>query len=545
MRQYLENESMFDQLKDPSFEKFYEYNTEAKWKDAICTDFEPKIERVNLGQSSESDNESDEDYVNPTILRRTRPKANTKYSFTNTKLSHPTDNHIHGQKDTMIVKYTVGDIRVNDKVDNTQSSKYTFYKNMITKPKRKYEKFRTFTYDHDFDENGLLYYLGSCAKKISYSNPAEEGLVIVTASPPVARKSAPITAVAGRKCETMCMTANDIDGPCWIMIDLKDVKIKLTHYTLKHHELNSNALRTWTLEACNDKHTERWIVLKCHQEDDSLNTSTSGATKTWKVRNGYGYFSKFQISMNGGNNSGHWNLACSGIEFYGKAFGGDILGLDIENNEEKKEMKDILNTDDEFKNVIATDTDFDPANWKWNVYSQIYEICLFDNGTIMERKKGVFNTSSSNTQFMFACSHGFCRGIVEYRIKYESESHECSRDLVGITSNIQDCASPNDKLITWVDDRWEYPCNRYIYWGGGKVYCIEKGDETLKPSQKCKLKWKSGQILTVKVDMTGDKWTIMFLIDSETIYNDEIEKAECYYPIISTQYDDVKYTITT
>lgn len=503
---------------------------------------------------------------------------------------------------------------------------------------------KEFTYSSNFDDNGLLYYLGSLQKKHQYCNPAIQRFVSIQASS-VATDSAVMTAVAGRKCER-CMT--DSRKPCWIIIDLKDVKIELNYYTLKHYNSYNNVLRTWTLEGSNDGKT--WVILRVHQSDDSLSPlNDPGDTQSWSINPGYGYYSKFRLYMNGKNSSGRWYLACSGIELYGKAFGGMIsdpedkykeipLGLSAlretaakEFEEKEKQLTDndsynnnvkpdkmyyhnsaghyntnnskskrklrvslsmnpmkgkfkmkvkrnkgnkspdndneakmdqdefhIIDNDDnkdQEQDIVDTDNNFNPDSWRWNVYPRKYESCLSNKGKTIQRKENqdgfneVYNANGNlvigHTQFMFACSNGFNKGIIEFKIKYESVSHEYSQDAIGITSNVQDCISSDDKWVTWSNTKWDYPCNRYIYWGAGKIYCIAKDDNNVIQPKMCKYKWKSGEILTVRLDMSGDKWTILFLLDGDRKVYDaiEVEKDECYFPIISTQYDDTKYTI--
>src|SRR5690606_25090229 len=54
--------------------------------------------------------------------------------------------------------------------------KYEVSKDLFTKQKRKIHT-RKFTYIHDFDENGILYWFGTNEGKEDYKNPLETGKV--------------------------------------------------------------------------------------------------------------------------------------------------------------------------------------------------------------------------------------------------------------------------------------------------------------------------------------------------------------------------------
>jgi hypothetical protein len=53
-------------------------------------------------------------------------------------------------------------------------------------------------YEYDGDPNGALHFLGTLAETQPWRNPADRGLVHVTASS-IADDAAPITAIVGRK----------------------------------------------------------------------------------------------------------------------------------------------------------------------------------------------------------------------------------------------------------------------------------------------------------------------------------------------------------
>jgi len=176
---------------------------------------------------------------------------------------------------------------------------------------------RKFVHVSDFDMNGLLYFLGTQGGiRASYSNPADIGMVTVTSSS-LMSDSQPLSALVGRL-QTRCVTKPHQRS--WMQINTKDVKIKVSHYTLRHYNSwDTEALRYWNLEGSNDG--QSWIPIRQHMDDRALRKA--GMAHTWAVDTNQ-YFSYFRVYMTGRNSNNHWYLACSGIELYGHAFGGIV-----------------------------------------------------------------------------------------------------------------------------------------------------------------------------------------------------------------------------
>ena len=144
-------------------------------------------------------------------------------------------------------------------------------------------------------------------------------MVTITSSSLMSDSQA-LSALVGR-ISTRCVTKPHQRS--WMQINIKDVKIKLTHYTLRHYNSwDTEALRYWNLEGSNDG--QSWIPIRQHMDDKALRRV--GASHTWPVDTNQ-YFSFFRIYMTGRNSNNHWYLACSGVEFYGNAFGGIVSKL--------------------------------------------------------------------------------------------------------------------------------------------------------------------------------------------------------------------------
>ena len=174
----------------------------------------------------------------------------------------------------------------------------------------------SFDYESDFDENGLLYYLGTFGCTKSWVNPGIAGIVGVSASS-LGSDAERITSFVGRE-TVRCCTKSEKNSD--MTIDLKKVRMNVTKYTLRHYiSWDTEALRYWNLEGSVDE--VNWVILKSHIGDASLNKM--GATKTWDVSH-QGWFQYFRIITTGPNSNNHDYLCCSGIELYGNAVGGFV-----------------------------------------------------------------------------------------------------------------------------------------------------------------------------------------------------------------------------
>eukprot|EP01083_Nonionella_stella_P306502 1073693_1 len=168
---------------------------------------------------------------------------------------------------------------------------------------------KNFIYSSDFDQNGLLFSLGCQGARSGYNNPAELGIVVVSASS-IMSDSQPLSALVGRT-TTRCLTQPQRGA--WMCIDLKTVSINLTHYTLKHYATwDSEALRNWNLDGSKDG--KSWTLISEHIDDHALHQA--GSTHTWELDDP-GFYSQFRIRMTGRNSNNHWYLCCSGFEMYG------------------------------------------------------------------------------------------------------------------------------------------------------------------------------------------------------------------------------------
>lgn len=105
-----------------------------------------------------------------------------------------------------------------------------------------------FKYEHDFDENGALFFLGSSGKRKMWQNPHSAANVIAFASSIGAGK---IEEFVGRTV-TNCRTHNEPYS--YFGVDIGNMRgIVPTIYTIRNRNSTTHVLMNWIFEASNDK----------------------------------------------------------------------------------------------------------------------------------------------------------------------------------------------------------------------------------------------------------------------------------------------------
>jgi len=181
-----------------------------------------------------------------------------------------------------------------------------------------------FEYSHNFDKNGIIYWLGTDrGKKKQFVNPGKSGFVKVDSSG---------LAASGRGGNISLLRKNyDFIGrdsvllytqampSSWFSVDFtaSRIKIKPTHYTLKHgYDIPDFFLRHWDFLGSKDGYN--WVILCSHSNDTHLNGS-GYATHTWKITNNDNmHYTHFRIRITGKDSSDSFSLVCCGFELYGE-----------------------------------------------------------------------------------------------------------------------------------------------------------------------------------------------------------------------------------
>jgi hypothetical protein len=174
----------------------------------------------------------------------------------------------------------------------------------------------SFLYASAFDQNGLLYYIGSAGDTRAYVNPHASGDVVVTWS---SICEGPVEYFVNNQFNNQNSYTSNVAGS-WMMVDLGGTRrISPNYYSLRHGLRNTNScLRNWVLEGkVDDSDTSAWVVLREHVNDTSINAV--GGTCSWPVINvGENQcFRYIRIRMTGVTSNGTNYLACGGIELYG------------------------------------------------------------------------------------------------------------------------------------------------------------------------------------------------------------------------------------
>lgn len=188
---------------------------------------------------------------------------------------------------------------------------------LYLKKLREHKQGMVFKHDYDFDEEGLMYFIGSNGKTCEWVNPAQYGLVQITCSEGKILPYGKLEDILSR--DSMSVNCHTKDNKkSWFAIDL-GVFIIPNAYTLRHARgYGRSALRNWMLQGSKDG--INWITLVTHVDDKSL--VEPGSTATWPIvcapDENQG-FRHIRIQQNGRNASGQTHyLSLSGFEIYGR-----------------------------------------------------------------------------------------------------------------------------------------------------------------------------------------------------------------------------------
>lgn len=225
----------------------------------------------------------------------------------------------------------------------------------------------TFYHQKDFDENGLIYWIGTNGKTVhEYINPASVGLVVVTSSEGKSLPYGKLEDVLSRDNSALNCHTND-DKKAWFAVDL-GVWIIPSCYTLRHARgYGRSALRNWLFQVSKDG--LKWITLYDHKDDCSLNEP--GSTASWPLMPGTDEkqgWRHIRIQQAGKNASGQTHyLSLSGLDIFGKMTGGcDDLGKaaakDAEVNVRKQRRHIRLHV---LKQMVPGARVVRGIDWKW------------------------------------------------------------------------------------------------------------------------------------------------------------------------------------
>jgi E3 ubiquitin-protein ligase HECTD1 len=166
-----------------------------------------------------------------------------------------------------------------------------------------------FTFQSDFDQNGVFYFLGTNGGRAqSWANPADKGLVSVT--------MVPQPAFSGNKNGALSRTKQRLRSKQrrnpWLAVDLGPLrKLRLNKYSLRHGgHANEGPLRNWEMQGSHDG--EKWETLRVHVNDGALRGEYGVAS--WDVESSaaFRHFRIFDIT------AAPVQLSIGGLELYGR-----------------------------------------------------------------------------------------------------------------------------------------------------------------------------------------------------------------------------------
>lgn len=224
----------------------------------------------------------------------------------------------------------------------------------------------TFKHQSDFDENGLIYFIGSNGKSTEWVNPAQYGLVTVTSSEGKQLPYGKLEDILSRDAVSVNCHTRD-NKKSWFAIDL-GVFMQPTAYTLRHARgYGRSALRNWMLQVSKD--AVNWVTLITHADDKNL--TEPGSTSTWTLDcrgDDSTGFRHVRIQQNGRNASGQTHyLSLSGFEIYGRVVSVcDDMGKAAIKEAEAKIRRERRQIRTQLKFITAGARVVRGVDWRWD-----------------------------------------------------------------------------------------------------------------------------------------------------------------------------------
>lgn len=327
-----------------------------------------------------------------------------------------------------------------------ERSSFLFLKKLKENTNNLNSKF-DFKHQQDFDENGIIYYIGTNGKTTEWANPAQFGLIVVTSSEGKHLPYGKLEDILSRENISVNCHTKDIKK-AWFAIDL-GLFIIPTAYTLRHARgYGRSALRNWMFQMSKDG--LNWISLLTHTDDKSL--TEPGSTCTWPIESSSEDkqgFRHIRIQQNGKNSSGQTHyLSISGFEVYGKVVSVcEDLGKVAAKEIETKLRRDRRQVRSQLKNFTLGSRVVRGVDWRWDdqdgiipcegiVTSEIH------NGWIdVKWNHGSRNSYRMGAEGKFDLKLAFSENLSNFDISSSNNASGMSSDItakkkVGSKSNI-------------------------------------------------------------------------------------------------------------
>jgi hypothetical protein len=184
---------------------------------------------------------------------------------------------------------------------------------------------RRFVYSSDFDEQGLIYWIGTNGGKDAWKNPAEDGrLSLELSHEKMFSAEMKKHDVLARKPSHSLYWGGSV--PQWFMVDLgPNYRLMADNYTLRHGYQHSNSyLQNWCMQGSND--AETWVTL---HEGGETPFNKGFDTRTFSIKDGKEHFRYFRVLQKGtycmgpGKSGGSAFICIAGFELYGELLCGN------------------------------------------------------------------------------------------------------------------------------------------------------------------------------------------------------------------------------
>jgi len=184
----------------------------------------------------------------------------------------------------------------------------------LSKEVKKYCMEKRFIYVSDFDENGVMYWLGTRGKTKPYVNPCTDtSLVIATESH--SQYGTGLVAF-GRESgiSNYAHQSNTNGTPMWFQIEFKSITVCPSYYSIRTDFNANHAIRNWKLEGSIDGKT--WVNISIHNGDSKM-PATANSCASWPVTV-QKFFQFLRVTQTGPNSSGNIHFMMCGFEVYGR-----------------------------------------------------------------------------------------------------------------------------------------------------------------------------------------------------------------------------------
>jgi len=181
-----------------------------------------------------------------------------------------------------------------------------------------------FIYTHDFDQNGILYWLGTNARTTSeYTNPNSTGFISVTTSDSTCSHQQLSDMVSYSSLMDDDEHENHHRGSTWLMIDL-GLYILPTYLTLKHA---TGGFPHWTKTFLLQISKDGIHFLPC---EISVISETSASIATWIIKNNFNENSSGYRYLRFHQKSSRHPISIAGLEIYGQVLSAIDIRSKIE-----------------------------------------------------------------------------------------------------------------------------------------------------------------------------------------------------------------------